>query len=326
MGTTMSKRIRELRKNLHITQKQLADNTGLSYNSIVGYENGKREPNSKAMAALEQYFNVSGGYLRGDTDEPSYSWEDRETMEAVKDSFDILSDKLTDAIRIGDDCTQKMAFDILVEFRHVLCMESSRKSDAMILLQETFAISTRFVDVCLNSVSSGAGDARIEKMKQTCTKNFVAALDNFEPTEQRQNDNVSYVNFDDALPDRKDIAVFFQPAAAGTGTFLDSDDYDMVDVPINPITIRASFGVRVSGDSMDPEYEDEDIVFVKQQPTLDSGLIGVFVLNGDAYIKKLMKIKNKYQLVSLNSKYKPIDIHANDEFRVVGKVIGKLEE
>lgn len=130
----------------------------------------------------------------------------------------------------------------------------------------------------------------------------------------------------DLPPDRKEIAVFFQPAAAGTGTFLDSDDYDMVDVPIDPITIRASFGVRVSGDSMEPEYEDEDIVFVKQQPTLESGLIGVFVLNGDAYIKKLMKVKNKYQLISLNSKYKPIDIHANDEFRVVGKVIGKFDE
>jgi len=46
-------RIKELRANLGITQRELADEIGLSYGSIVDYENGRREPNSKAMAALE---------------------------------------------------------------------------------------------------------------------------------------------------------------------------------------------------------------------------------------------------------------------------------
>lgn len=71
METIMSKRICELRKKLSLTQKQLADETGLSLSAIKSYETAKREPNSKAMAALEQYFNVSGGYLRGDTDDPT---------------------------------------------------------------------------------------------------------------------------------------------------------------------------------------------------------------------------------------------------------------
>ncbi len=68
--TMLSTRIQELRKARGVTQKQLATLTGLSYNSIIDYENGRSEPNSKAMAALEEFFNVSGAYLRGETQDP----------------------------------------------------------------------------------------------------------------------------------------------------------------------------------------------------------------------------------------------------------------
>ena len=64
----MADRIKELRTGLGITQKELAKEIGISYASIVDYENGRREPNSKAMAALERYFGVSGEFLRGDVD------------------------------------------------------------------------------------------------------------------------------------------------------------------------------------------------------------------------------------------------------------------
>ena len=64
----MGKRIQELRRSAGLTQEQLAAKIGVSMPSIRNYENGLREPNSKAMAALEQFFHVSGGYLRGDAD------------------------------------------------------------------------------------------------------------------------------------------------------------------------------------------------------------------------------------------------------------------
>lgn len=65
----ISKRIKLLRKEKGLTQKQLSEVTGLGYKAIANYEIGFREPNSKAMAALEDYFQVSGKYLRGETDE-----------------------------------------------------------------------------------------------------------------------------------------------------------------------------------------------------------------------------------------------------------------
>lgn len=67
MNTT--NRIRILRKEMGLTQPELAAQTGISVHSINSYESGRRQPNSKAMAELERFFSVSGAYLRGETDE-----------------------------------------------------------------------------------------------------------------------------------------------------------------------------------------------------------------------------------------------------------------
>lgn len=74
---SIAERLRTLRVTAGVTQKELAFDTGISLQSIINYENGRREPNSKAMAALERYFNVSGEYLRG---------EDKSTLPLKKES------------------------------------------------------------------------------------------------------------------------------------------------------------------------------------------------------------------------------------------------
>ncbi|MDO5603171.1 MAG: helix-turn-helix transcriptional regulator, partial [Oscillospiraceae bacterium] len=68
----MAQRIKELRKAKGLTQAQLANETNLKETAIRSYENGLREPNSKAMVALERYFKVSGEYLRGEVDRETF--------------------------------------------------------------------------------------------------------------------------------------------------------------------------------------------------------------------------------------------------------------
>lgn len=127
----------------------------------------------------------------------------------------------------------------------------------------------------------------------------------------------------DAEPE-KELPEYDLPISAGTGEFLDSDRYEMVTY-IN-VPRGASFAVRVSGDSMEPDYSDGDKVFVRLQPYVDSGEIGVFVLNGEGYIKKLISENGTCRLVSSNPKYLPIVLKEYDEFRVVGKVLGIAKE
>ena len=60
--SAMGQRIQELRKDAGLTQEQLAQRIGVSMAAVRNYENGLREPNSKAMAALERFFKVSGDF------------------------------------------------------------------------------------------------------------------------------------------------------------------------------------------------------------------------------------------------------------------------
>lgn len=111
------------------------------------------------------------------------------------------------------------------------------------------------------------------------------------------------------------------PASAGTGNFLDSDLAEELLVPESAEAEQADFVISVSGDSMEPNYHDGDKVFVEKCDLVDIGEVGIFVVNGDAYIKEL---GNKC-LISHNEKYKPIRIGESDSVYCCGRVIGIVE-
>lgn len=90
------------------------------------------------------------------------------------------------------------------------------------------------------------------------------------------------------------------------------------------IARNAAFGTFVAGDSMEPKINDGDLLLVQDTPQLDSGEIGVFLLNEKVYCKRFHynPITKNLVLKSLNSNYDPIPINENDDFRIVGKVVG----
>ncbi|MBQ3258618.1 MAG: LexA family transcriptional regulator [Oscillospiraceae bacterium] len=118
----------------------------------------------------------------------------------------------------------------------------------------------------------------------------------------------------------RSLPLYNLPVSAGTGQFLDSDDYTLMEVG-DEVPVNANFGVRICGDSMSPRFADGQIVWVRQQQTLGQGEIGIFLLNGDAYCKKLGMVEHQPALISLNSAYPPLIIHENSDFRVFGKVV-----
>ena len=116
------------------------------------------------------------------------------------------------------------------------------------------------------------------------------------------------------------LPLFLMPASAGTGQFLDSDEYEEF-VADNSVPLSADFCIRISGDSMEPRIQDNQIVFVKRQPTLEHGDIGIFSLNGDALCKKFSRMGNDIELISFNDAYAPIPITEGCDLRVFGKVV-----
>jgi len=123
-------------------------------------------------------------------------------------------------------------------------------------------------------------------------------------------------------PQSKEIRIYSTRVSAGSGNFLDDGDYDVVGRAEYNVPENADFGVRLSGDSMTPRYQDGQIVWVHQQDTLEEGQIGIFDLNGDCYCKKLGRRNNRPVLISLNDKkYAPKTVKESDSFRTFGRVI-----
>jgi len=114
----------------------------------------------------------------------------------------------------------------------------------------------------------------------------------------------------------------FYKASAGTGVYLpdDDNDWDEIEVPDTPEARKADYALTIQGDSMEPVYFDGDIVLVKQCETIDLGQIGIFVVDGEGYIKKF----GGDRLISLNDKYNDIELGEYTECRCMGRVIGRI--
>jgi len=126
---------------------------------------------------------------------------------------------------------------------------------------------------------------------------------------------------------RLSLKVFNQRASAGLGNYLfdDSDvDFEMLGFVEDGVSSAADFGVRISGDSMEPRFLDGDIIGVKSVPQIDPGQVGIFIYEGEAYCKRLKVERGRGEVLleSLNADYLPIQIHQPEQLRTVGLVLG----
>lgn len=129
-------------------------------------------------------------------------------------------------------------------------------------------------------------------------------------------------NYDNIIPIKKyQVPYYDMPVSAGTGNPLDEEYPEKVDLTEQPPK-GTDFIVRVSGDSMEPTYHDSDKLFVKEQPSIEIGEIGIFVVDGNAYVKEL----GVDRLISHNEKYSDIIINEYIRNECCGKVLGICEE
>ena len=112
----------------------------------------------------------------------------------------------------------------------------------------------------------------------------------------------------------------------------------MLRFPEASIPERAEFGVRVSGDSMEPVYHDGQIVWVQRCSELEIGDVGIFVCDGEGYLKAYDEqepgedVRENYTdtegrvhpqpvLVSYNEAYEPRVVSPYASFRIIGRVL-----
>ena len=97
------------------------------------------------------------------------------------------------------------------------------------------------------------------------------------------------------------------------------EDYDSV-----PENIKADFTLKCKGDSMiNARILDGDIVYIRQQPDVESGEIAAVLIGNEATLKRVYKYENKIVLQPENPRYEPlvfVDEELN-QIRIIGKAI-----
>ncbi|PWM54007.1 MAG: hypothetical protein DBX92_14390 [Dielma fastidiosa] len=107
-------------------------------------------------------------------------------------------------------------------------------------------------------------------------------------------------------------------ASAGTGQYVFDDiPPEMVQIPEE--FIDSDFVIGVNGDSMEPTYHDYDDLIVKKQLKVNDGEIGIFMIDGEAFVKEFRGDR----LHSHNPEYDDIMLNEYMDIRCIGKVIGK---
>lgn len=86
----LAKRIKLLRKQKGLTQKQLADLLDISASTVAMYETGRREPDTQTLNKFAELFGVSVDYLLG---------REKTDMERLEENLARLDPRIQQAYR-----------------------------------------------------------------------------------------------------------------------------------------------------------------------------------------------------------------------------------
>ncbi|MCD8308606.1 MAG: hypothetical protein LUD19_02030, partial [Clostridia bacterium] len=110
-------------------------------------------------------------------------------------------------------------------------------------------------------------------------------------------------------------------ASAGTGNWLDEEQMDTICVVATSTARKADIVIEVSGESMKPQLNDGDKILVRLQPAVELGETGVFIVDGNGYVKQY----SVDRLISVNPEWDDIVPSEYSEVKCIGKVLGKAK-
>lgn len=213
------------RKELKMTQKEIADQLGISYQAYSAWERGVKEPSEEKVRQLEKILTVSEGYFT--------------EIELVR-LYNTLSNK---------------GKELAVTYtRYLVQKEQSEKVVSM--------TEPRFEYHVYEKMSAGIGAS--------------------------------------VYDDRNYDTVYFNEELAH------------------------DFASWVSGDSMEPKYQNGSVALIRETGFDYDGAVYAVVCNSQTYIKRVYREEEGLRLVSINPNYKDIFIPYDEDPRVVGIIVGNF--
>lgn len=144
-------------------------------------------------------------------------------------------------------------------------------------------------------------------------------------TIEKMIETLKAVELAEQCPDLTELIECEKGLAAGFDAGVEFDD---IGTPIflhtSPIVSQADLVFHVSGDSMEPEYHDGDMVLVQKYPgcpALRYGEVGAFSIGNTTYIK----LYEEDGLHSFNENYDVMHFTEDDNVYLIGRVLGILD-
>jgi len=109
--------------------------------------------------------------------------------------------------------------------------------------------------------------------------------------------------------------------ACGEPILAEENIEEMVDMPEH---VKADFALRCKGDSMiNARIYDGDIVYIRQQPTVDDGQIAAVLVDDEATLKRVHFYPDHVVLEPENPQYRPLSFWESDmeHVRILGKAV-----
>ena len=218
-------KLKARRKELKLTQKEIAEQLGISFQAYSAWERGIKEPSKEKVAQLEKILKVAKGYF------------------------------------------------------------------------------TQIEIVCLYNSLSKQGKEKVVLYARNLAQ-------------EEQDQKVT------AMPKRLYEYRVYERMSAGIGASV-YDDQNFDTVYFNE-ELAHDFASWVSGDSMEPKYQNGSVALIRETGFDYDGAVYAVVCNNQTYIKRVYREEDGLRLVSINPKYKDIFISYEEDPRIVGIIVGNF--
>lgn len=291
---TTAQRIKEGMELRGFKQADLVEKTGISKGALSSYVSGRYNPKQNNIYLISKALNVSEAWLMG-ADVP---------MERKAEFQDHAAPPNVTYTQYKLNDEEKKIIDSLRSSMNAQRIKEFNDSEEKIIISRINSNLVQFNTAGLTQVESYSND--------------LLKIRDYRREELNEAEIISFKNSisPGSTETKMRLYTYMQKiACAGNGFYFDDIPTDMIKAPYME---GADFIIGVNGDSMEPLFFDGDMVYVEKCQMVETGDIGIFIVNNECYIKEA----GEDGLVSHNPKYRTIP--GTEEIQCVGRVLGKV--
>ena len=316
-------KLKARRKELKLTQKEIAEQLGISFQAYSAWERGVKEPSKEKVAQLEDLLKVPKGYF---------------TQIEIVRLYNSLSNQGKEKVVVY---ARNLAQEEQAKKVTAISEKLKARRKELKLTQKEIAEKLRISFQAYSAWERGVKEPSKEKVKQLeeilkvpkgyFTQIEIVRLYNSLSNKGKEKVVVYARNLAQEEQAKKVTAIseklyeyhVYECMSAGIGASV-YDDWNFDTVYFNE-ELAHDFASWVSGDSMEPKYQNGSVALIRETGFDYDGAVYAVVCNNQTYIKRVYREEDGLRLVSINPKYKDIHISYEEDPRIVGIIVGNFE-